>query len=103
MTKTVIEKWYKKLAFKCDYDEQFYNCLNNIEISPDTAIDNYDLKCVDLKKNFLAVLYMCESVESFYNEKGISEEILIDTLKDIVRWTDVWTDFNGYLCYGEMS
>ena len=103
MTKKIIEKWYKKLDFKSEYDEQFYEYLNTIDISPDTAIENYDLKCEDLKKNFLAVLYMCESVEKFYKEKGIGDDILTDTLEDIVRWTDVWTDFNGYLCYGEMS
>lgn len=103
MTKQIIEKWYKKLGFKKEYDKEFYELLDTIEIPEDTCIKNYDTKCTDGKKNLLAFLYMCERTSGFYKEKGISEEILLDTLYDIVRWCDVWVGLKGELYLGEIN
>ena len=61
MTKAIIEKWYKTLSFPTEYDTEFYKALDEIEISPDTKIDTYDIDCPDGKKNLLACLYMCEA------------------------------------------
>ncbi|MBQ9922611.1 MAG: DUF5596 domain-containing protein [Clostridia bacterium] len=44
---------------------------------------------------------MCEELKKKYTEKGIPEEILIDTLKDITVWTYTWSDIKGSLFLGE--
>ena len=31
----------------------------------------------------------------------LTEKILVDTMTDIVRWTDIWTDLKGELWLGE--
>lgn len=102
-TAPIIEKWYKKLDFPACYDEEFYHALKTVEIPSDTAIETYDLKCQDGVKNLLSVLYMCEKVESEYNKLGIPEEILIDTLKDLVTWCNIHTQLAGKLALGELE
>ena len=34
-------------------------------------------------------LYFCEDLEKYYKKTGISEDILLDTLSDIVVWTKI--------------
>ena len=101
-TVSVIEKWYKALSFPKEYDEEFYKALNEIEISPDTTIDTYDLNCTDGKRNLLACLYMCEAQAENCRKKGISDDIIIDTLRDFVTWTNTWTKLKGELYLGEL-
>ncbi len=102
-TAPVIEKWYKKLNFNSKYDAEFYEALRTIEIPEDTKIDDYDFDCTDGKKNLLSYLYMCEALEKEYAEHGMSEEILLDTLSDIVRWCDEWSEIKGELYLGEIG
>lgn len=101
-TKNIIEKWYKKLEFPTEYDKEFYNYLSTIEIEHSTTIDNYDFTCEDGGKNLLSFLYMCEKVQDLYNQKGIPEDVLIDTLKDIVTWTKTYTSLKNKLYLGEI-
>lgn len=102
-TAPIIEKWYKKLNFDSKYDAEFYNALRTIEIPVDTSIETYNLDCADGKKNLLAFLYMCEALQEKYAEHGISNEILLDTLSDIVRWCDEWSEIKGELYLGEIG
>lgn len=102
-TAPIIEKWYKRLNFDSKYDAEFYEALNTIEISPDTCIADYDFDCTDGKKNLLAYLYMCEALQVKYDEKGISRDILLDTLSDIVRWCNTWSELEGELYLGEIG
>jgi len=99
----LIEKWYKKLRFPSKYDDEFYEALQRIQIPTDISIETYDLKSTDGKKNLLSFLYMCEDVEKRYQEKGISEDILLDTLEDLVRWTEIWSDLKNELCLGQLT
>lgn len=101
-TAAVIEKWYKALSFPKEYDVEFYKALKEIEISPDTAINTYDLNCTDGKRNLLACLYMCEAQAENCRKKGINEDIIIDTLRDFVTWTNTWTKLKGELYLGEL-
>lgn len=102
-TAHIIEKWYKQLNFNSKYDAEFYEALRTIEIPADTSIANYNLDSTDGKKNLLAFLYMCEALQKKYAEHGISEEILLDTLSDIVRWCDEWSESKGELYLGEIG
>lgn len=102
-TAPIIEKWYKRLNFDSKYDAEFYDALRTIEIPEDTSIANYNLESTDGKKNLLAFLYMCEALQERYAQHGISEKILLDTLSDIVRWCDEWSEIKGELYLGEIG
>ena len=102
-TAPIIEKWYKRLGFDSKYDAEFYEALRTIEIPADTTIANYNLECTDGKKNLLAFLYMCEALQKKYIAHGIDNEILLDTLSDIVRWCDEWSGIKGELYLGEIG
>lgn len=102
-TTAIIEKWYKKLPFPKEYDEAFYAALKTVFVSPDATLDAYDKKSEDGIKNLLHYLYFCEKVEEAYAKRGIPEEILVDTLSDIVIWTKIWSDIKGSLYLGELA
>ncbi len=101
-TASIIEFWYKKLNFPPRYDEEFYCALNEIELPDDSTLENYDLKCEDGKRNLLSFLYFCEELKHRYEEKGIGEDVLLDTLSDLVVWTEVWSELKGELWLGEL-
>ena len=102
ITAPIIEKWYKKLNIDSKFNAEFYQALNTISIDPDTNESNYDVDCPDGKKNLLAVLYMCEALEAKYKAAGISEEILLDSLWDVVRWLNIWSEVKGEMYMGEV-
>ncbi|MBE6933989.1 MAG: hypothetical protein E7462_02915 [Ruminococcaceae bacterium] len=101
-TQKIIEKWYLKLGFPKDYNVEFYKALETYPISDTVTIDTYDLNCEDGKQNLLSFLFMCESLEELYRKHGIEENILIDTLQDVVRYTKIWTEVKGTLYLGEL-
>jgi len=101
-TKDIIEHWYKKIGFDSKYDTEFYDALNTIKIPDYTEISTYDTQCTDGKKNLLSYLYMCEDLKEIYEEKGIPLDILMDNLKDISVWTDIWSEVKGELYLGEL-
>ena len=101
--KEIIQKWYDKLGFAPCMDGEFRESLQNIEIPETIEIQDYDLTCDDGKKNLFSYLFMCEALSDFYKAKGISEDILLDTLKDIVRWCNTWSEIKGELYLGELE
>lgn len=101
-TAQIIEKWYKLLNFSSVYDAEFYSALNEIEIV-DIKINEYDTEEKNGRKNFLSYLYMCEELSRQYKQKGIPEEILFDTLSDIGRWLNIWSELKGELHLGELT
>lgn len=98
----VIETWYKRLCFPEVYDREFYEALDTIPIRDDVSVRTYDPNCPDGKRNLLSVLYLCEGLSRQYREKGIGEDILLDTLRDVVRWTENWSAVKGSLFLGEL-
>lgn len=99
----IIEKWYKKLNFPKYFDDEFYNALSTIPVSDAITIENYDLNCKDGKRNLLSYLFMCEDLAKKYEEKGIDETVLLDTLSDLVIWTKTWSEIKGELYLGEIE
>ena len=98
----VIKKWYDKLDFPKEFDVEFGEYLKSIKISDTVTVENYPVDSKDGGRNLLTYLYLCEKLSEEYKAKGIPEGILIDTLKDIVRWTETYTDINGRLYLGEL-
>ncbi|MBQ7985969.1 MAG: DUF5596 domain-containing protein [Clostridia bacterium] len=102
-TKAVIDFWYKKLNFPQKYNAEFESILDKISIDESTSIETYNFEETDGKKNLLYFLYFCESLKERYEKKGISLDILYDTLSDIVTWTNIWSDLKGELYLGEIK
>lgn len=98
-----IEEFYKLLGFPKEYDDEFYEALSEIKISDATEINSYDFNCKDGKRNLLSYLYMLKDMEEKYEEKGIPDEIFLDTARDIVTWTKTWTYLKGELYLGELA
>lgn len=98
-----IRHWFDKLAFPESYREQFLRALDTISISDNVSIAAYDLQETDGQRNLLSFLAMCDSLAAFYAEKGIPEQILLDSLSDIPRWTKVWSELEGTLCLRELG
>ena len=102
-TKTIIEKWYKRLGFPKHFDAEFKKALSEIPVSDATAIEDYDLSSEDGRRNLLSFLFMCERVEKEYKKRDIPEDILLETLSDIVVWTGEWSAVKGSLYLGELQ
>jgi len=98
-----IEKWYAKLEFPAEYDEEFHRALNEIPISDAITAERYDLNCTDGRRNLLSWLFLCEQLARRYAEKSIPEKILLDTLKDLIIWTDTWTEIKGQLSLHQLD
>ena len=98
--KDIIRKWYRLTDISKDWDNEFEKALAEIKISDSLSIETYNSDG-DGKRDFLSYLYMCENLKKKYDEKNIPEEILIDTVKDIAIWTDLWSDLKSGLFLGE--
>jgi len=102
-TKAIIKKWYEALEFPKEYDGEFYEALESIEVPEGITLDDYRSASTDGKRNLLTFLYFCEEVEKRGEERGIPREILTDTLKDLVIWTENYTGLKGELYLGQLS
>lgn len=102
-TAAIIRKWYDILSFPNRFDREFEAALDTITVPEQTAIETYDLQCSDGRRNLLSFLYMCEALQEQYRIHGIGEDILMDTLRDIVRWTENWSLVKGQLCLFELE
>lgn len=99
----IILKWYHALSFPVEYNDEFYQALSTECILSTTNVEEYDEDCDNGKKNLLAFLYMCESYEQQCKQKGIPEDVILDTLHDVVVWTEIWSEIKGTLYLGELS
>lgn len=99
--KYIIKKWYIKLAFPKIYDGIFEKALDDFNVSLPTNFNDYDDKAHSAEENFLAYLYYCESLQKWYQNKCVPNDILMATLSDIVIWTNVWYSIHGELGIGE--
>ena len=99
----ICKKWYKKLNFPMEYDGEFNRALNEYKISDAVDISRYDINEKDGRRNLLSFLFMCDEVEKKYKEKGIDEKVLLDTLGDIVLWTNAWSEVKGEMYLGELE
>lgn len=102
-TKAVIRKWYQKLNFPKIYNWEFETALERIPVSDALTPENFDWGCTDGQRSLLSVLFLCEGLAQKYAALGIPETVLLDTLADIVRWTEVWSRLKGELFLGELG
>lgn len=100
--KAVIRKWADKLGLMKDYRWQIEKALAEIPISDTVEMQNYSISDPDGKRNLLSVLFMCEALSKRYEQKGISEKILLDTLSDISIWLDIWSELKDEMYLSEL-
>lgn len=101
--KGIIEKWYKRLSFPKVYDKEFYAALDTVKISDAIAVEGYDKDCCDGLYNLLSYLFFCEEAERRCKELLIPDEIITETLADIVTWCVHWSNIKGRLYLGELN
>ncbi len=99
----IIEKWYQKLSFPKYFDEEFTRALKEIPISDAITAENYKADCQDGKRNLLTALFLAEVLSKQYEEKGFSEEILLNSLSDILTYTHIFSDLQNELSLGRMD
>lgn len=97
-----VNKWYLRLGFDPAYNQAFYRALDRIAIADCITAEDFGDGSNDGERNLLTYLWLCEGVKRRYAALGIPEEILDDTLYDIVRWTDSYTAIHGTLYLGEL-
>ncbi len=101
--KEIMLRWFLKLNFPGLYYRPFVNAMERIPISDALTPETYDWSCSDGQRNLLSMMYMCEGLSKQYADRGIPENILLDTLSDIVRWLEVWSDIKSDLYLGELG
>ncbi len=101
----LARKWYAVLNFPEKFDEEFETLLQQNPQLPETEISNYTFGYTpeDGGKNLLMCLYFCEALAEKYAKKEIPEEILLDTLSDIVLWTQTHYELTGRLGISEVN
>ncbi len=99
----IIEKWYQKLSFPNYFDEEFYRALREIPVSDILTASTYDATCQDGKRNLLSTLFMAEEYAKNCQKQGISEEILLDSLSELVNYTHIFSDLKNELALGRMD
>lgn len=86
----IIKKWYDLLDFPKEYDADFERYLKTALPTALSTIEEYQPESHTPEQNLLAYLYFCEELSLKYRAKGIPDEILMDTLSDIVTWCNVY-------------
>ncbi len=82
--KQLAEKWYKKLSFPKELDQEFFALLENVHDLKECDIKSYLKNDGDDKgKNVIMFLYFCEALSNQYQNKGISENILLESVKNL--------------------
>lgn len=100
--KAIIKEWYERIGFPNRCDAEFYRALDNYEIDSQMKAENYEDKG-DGVENFLYYLFFCDDLRQRYQKKGISEEIMRDTVSDMPVWLDIWSGLKGGLYLGELD
>lgn len=93
----IIEKWYWKLGFPEQYNEEFYQILEEIPVKESLRVEDVDLWSPYGKENLLQYLYFTERLHQKYQEKGIPDSVFLRTVRDIVTWTKIWSEVRGEL------
>lgn len=90
-------KWAVKLGFSEEWLAKISDFAPAAEFVPFDPKNKTLFEKKDMMLNLVCYLNYCDLAEKFYQEKGISENILIDTLLDIKIWAYRYKEiFGGY-------
>ncbi|MBR2407047.1 MAG: DUF5596 domain-containing protein [Clostridia bacterium] len=80
----LLREWYTRLHFPSRYDEAFAALLGTTATAVNEEFGD------TAQANVLTALYRCEQLKQDYARLGLPEQVLLDTLSDVVIWTDTW-------------
>jgi len=71
--KFLAKKWYEKLDFPKEYDEEFYSLLEKEHGFSEIKFSDFDLEKnkTEYSRNVIWTLYFCEEVSQCFKERGI--------------------------------
>lgn len=98
--RAIAAKWYERLGFPKKYDEEFRAALATAALPPQKDALTLAAEKAEGSEALIAFLYHCEELASRYRERGISEEILLATLHDLVIYCEEWSEVRGKLSFG---
>ncbi len=96
--KQIVRKWYEKLEFPAHFDELFEDVLNRKEIPENCVLARYNElmdQHGDVELNMMMLLYLCEELQQWFFDRGISEEIFVHTMKDLILWAEDYFKQSG--------
>ncbi len=94
----LIRKWYKQLEFPAHFDALLEDALQRKTIPDNCVLERYSELLNpkgDAELNILMLLYLCEELEQWYSDRGISKEIFVHTMKDLVLWAEDYLKQSG--------
>jgi len=97
--KKVIKKWYQLLRFPESWEADFDTLLEQKNVVPCT-IDKYKFG-QDPQRDLIMYLYFCEELKNTYAQRNIPDDVLYDTLSDLLIWAEVYYEVNGRIGLSE--
>ena len=94
----IIRKWYEKLGFPAHFDELFEDSLKRHTLPDDMTLARYSELVAsdkDVEENFLILLFLLEELQQWFHNRGISDEIFMDTMKDLILWAEDYHKQSG--------
>ncbi len=101
----LARKWYKQLNFPERYDREFYALAAQYEELKPVPFGEGVLSRdpQDGGSNLILCLYFCQELEAQYIRRQIPIQILLDTMQDIVLWTNIHFALYGQLGMSEVN
>ena len=96
----IAKKWHAKIEFPECYRTEFEKLFaepHELEYTTYAAYDKVANKD-NHRKNLIMLLFFCQELEDKYKAAGISEEILMATIKDFIISVDRYYQANGCIC-----
>lgn len=93
----IARKWYAKISFPKCYESEFEKLFEQQKNLKCTTYDSYNKENNhdDPGKNLVMLLYFCQELSERYESMGISKEILMDTISDLIIYVQRYHILNG--------
>jgi len=94
----IIRKWYQTLEFPAHFDALLEDVLQRKTVPDNCVLARYNElmdQHGDAELNMLMLLYLCEELQQWFFDRGISEEIFVHTMKDLVLWAEDYFKQSG--------
>ena len=79
----IAEKWYKRLGFPAEMDEEFYALCERCDIPEGLTIDDVQITGEQGEELGLQTLYFVEAMHDEYVKRGIDEELFKEMVKTV--------------------
>lgn len=98
--KELLVSWYRTLGCPAEYEADLHIYLETVELDETATAETYEEQ--DGAANIVHYLYFCEQLKQRYIEKGISLNVLYDSLQELFLWTRSRSNMAGKLSLTEL-